>query len=161
MSLSILGIQENIEYCFREEINLDIFLIEDRQAKYIGPCMIEGIFVLQNRNIKVQAVCKQEVEFLCDRCLDVTKKCFEFEFECIYSEEEGEYRYSNSVVDLKDKVQEEFVILLPIQILCNDNCKGLCSSCGANLNHKECNCEVKNDIDESNPFSILMNKDFN
>jgi uncharacterized protein len=29
---------------------------------------------------------------------------------------------------------------LPIQVLCDPNCRGLCSQCGANLNEGDCGC---------------------
>lgn len=161
MSLNILGKQENIAYYFVEDLNLDVSLLDERDAKYDGPCSVEGTLVLKNRKVFINAVCRQIVSFLCDRCLDPAKKEFVFDFECTYQEKEGEYLYSNSIVDLTEKVQEEFVVSLPIQMLCKEECKGLCSSCGENLNHKQCDCEKKIDIDENNPFSILMNKDFN
>jgi uncharacterized protein len=32
---------------------------------------------------------------------------------------------------------------VPTQVLCRDDCKGLCAKCGANLNLADCDCEDK------------------
>ncbi len=38
-------------------------------------------------------------------------------------------------------VADEIMIHWPIRVLCKDECKGLCSRCGANLNINTCDCE--------------------
>jgi uncharacterized protein len=33
------------------------------------------------------------------------------------------------------------LLSLPMKVICQSDCRGLCPSCGANLNHEECRCE--------------------
>lgn len=40
----------------------------------------------------------------------------------------------DDVVDLRSWARDALALALPTQILCSDDCKGLCSTCGANLN---------------------------
>ena len=49
--------------------------------------------------------------------------------------------FSGGIIELKDSVQEQLVLALPVKPLCRESCKGLCSNCGANLNNVKCDCE--------------------
>lgn len=40
-----------------------------------------------------------------------------------------------------DLVTEDIWLAIPARFLCKDDCKGLCSQCGADLNETECNCK--------------------
>lgn len=89
---------------------------------------------------------------VCDRCADELKKDFSFNVSKIVVEqlqnENDDDNYivvDNRVLDLSELVNEEVSLSLPAKILCKDECKGLCSQCGANLNVSKCNC--KTDID--------------
>jgi uncharacterized protein len=42
-------------------------------------------------------------------------------------------------------VCEDIVFSLPLRFLCDEECKGLCSRCGKNLNDGPCDC--KKEID--------------
>ena len=44
-------------------------------------------------------------------------------------------------IDADALLKKELMGLVPIQILCRDDCKGLCKVCGTNLNHGTCNCD--------------------
>jgi uncharacterized protein len=45
-------------------------------------------------------------------------------------------------VDLSDHVRSELLVIVPLKPLCGSGCKGLCPSCGANLNEAPCSCEA-------------------
>jgi uncharacterized protein len=42
---------------------------------------------------------------------------------------------------LGDMFREQVMLLLPMRNLCKQDCKGLCSICGANLNKESCQCK--------------------
>lgn len=44
-------------------------------------------------------------------------------------------------VDLSDHLRSELLVLIPLKPLCKDDCKGLCPTCGVNLNLTACSCE--------------------
>jgi len=44
-------------------------------------------------------------------------------------------------IDLTGLVRECIVLDYPVYILCSEDCKGLCPSCGADLNKKNCKCK--------------------
>lgn len=43
-------------------------------------------------------------------------------------------------IEVKDIVEEQVWLNIPMKPLCHDRCKGLCSICGADLNLGECGC---------------------
>lgn len=42
--------------------------------------------------------------------------------------------------DIFPRVRETVILELPIRFLCDEDCKGLCPRCGANLNEGSCDC---------------------
>jgi hypothetical protein len=44
-------------------------------------------------------------------------------------------------IELRDIVEEQMWLNIPIKPLCQDSCKGLCTICGADLNSGECGCD--------------------
>ena len=52
---------------------------------------------------------------------------------------------SNHILDLTEAVRQYVIINLPMKPLCRQDCAGLCSNCGANLNDGECACSAQID----------------
>src|SRR6267378_2761104 len=43
---------------------------------------------------------------------------------------------------LEPVLKEQVLLSLPMKVICQSDCRGLCPTCGANLNHEECRCET-------------------
>jgi uncharacterized protein len=48
--------------------------------------------------------------------------------------------YSTEEIDLAPLIKEQVMLALPTRPLCHENCRGLCSSCGIDLNQETCAC---------------------
>jgi uncharacterized protein len=59
---------------------------------------------------------------------------------------------SHEYIDLSDVLTEQLQLQVPFQPLCNENCKGICSKCGTDLNLGRCACSK---IHTTSPFSVL------
>jgi uncharacterized protein len=46
-----------------------------------------------------------------------------------------------NVLDLRPSVREQWLVAVPPFVQCRDECKGLCPTCGADLNAGACACE--------------------
>ena len=92
----------------------------------------------------------------CSRCLQDARLHVDREMEASFLKaledaEEGEAEldegdldtdyYSGDSIDLRAVLTEQVLLDLPMKILCSDDCKGLCSQCGADLNGDDCGCE--------------------
>ena len=53
---------------------------------------------------------------------------------------------TGDVLNLMDVLGEELELAIPVKPLCKDDCKGICSRCGAALNVEECHCEPETDV---------------
>lgn len=86
----------------------------------------------------------------CNRCMDDVindvKTDFTKEFKTSAkegSDEEHEY-LKGVVLDLEKMVLDEVYMNVPMKVLCDEDCQGICKSCGGNLNHTVCDCEDDN-----------------
>lgn len=53
---------------------------------------------------------------------------------------EESYRLEGDELELNEMVNDQIILSLPIRRLCREDCRGVCPSCGADLNREECGC---------------------
>lgn len=58
-------------------------------------------------------------------------------------DELDENTYRGEEIDVAEVLNEQILMERPYVILCSEDCKGLCPSCGANRNESPCNCEAQ------------------
>src|SRR4051812_22639991 len=98
---------------------------------------------------------RTRLELPCSRCLEPFSWPVDAEFDLRYQPHsqntgEGEREveeddlttafYDNDEIDLGQLMQEQLYLSLPMKPLCSDACKGLCPTCGTNLNRGACDC---------------------
>ena len=80
----------------------------------------------------------------CSRCLDSIEIRVATEFTELYAFDERSLTEShlllpkNHQIDLAPLIREYLILDMPISTLCKADCKGLCSVCGVNHNHEDC-----------------------
>jgi uncharacterized protein len=62
--------------------------------------------------------------------------------EGLRSDELGLSYYSTEEIDLAPLIKEQVLLALPTRPLCAEECRGLCSGCGVNLNDEKCVCDA-------------------
>ena len=87
----------------------------------------------------------------CGRCLKKSELEVVNNDLCLHIEKPGQ-----GELDISEELLEEISIDLPSNILCSEKCKGLCPSCGQNLNSNTCNCTLDT-IEEENIWGELDN----
>ena len=75
---------------------------------------------------------------VCDRCGAPFDLPYKVPFECLLAE-------INGSVDLSELARETFILNMPSKTLCREDCRGLCSGCGVNLNYEKCRCKKEVD----------------
>jgi uncharacterized protein len=61
--------------------------------------------------------------------------------------DDEEYVYfqgSDFRVDITEPIRQVLILAVPLKPLCAETCRGLCASCGANLNETGCDCKRDN-----------------
>lgn len=51
--------------------------------------------------------------------------------------------YRDDIIDLGQALKDELILSLPVRVLCNESCRGLCANCGINRNEASCSCEER------------------
>jgi uncharacterized protein len=51
--------------------------------------------------------------------------------------------YKDETLDLGEIIRQNIISAFPIKPLCNSDCKGLCGTCGENLNKSQCDCSTE------------------
>lgn len=87
----------------------------------------------------------------CDRCLTDVPTKIELSFEKNVNtdlengEDDGESDEANYIdgyhLDVEQLLYNEILVGWPMKVLCSEDCKGICSVCGQNLNEGSCDCE--------------------
>ena len=101
--------------------------------------------------VKVTGSTDVVMELVCDRCLEEFERTFHIDIDTVIDTsvldsdkvdviDELSY-FEDCNIDMDALLKKELMGLVPIQILCRDDCKGLCKVCGTNLNHGTCNCD--------------------
>ena len=129
--------------------------------EYTAPVTLSGTYMLADETVIVRGVARAEITSPCARCLKPTVTTVEAEVEEAFFRdvdgtlevEEDQYKYSGHVLELDDAVRTALLLELPSRVLCREDCKGLCSQCGQDLNINECSCQK--DLTHRNPFSAL------
>jgi len=91
----------------------------------------------------------------CDRCLEPASLLIDSGFDLCYRPaemeitgdevelDEGEAEmgfYEGDGLDLADVLREFILLQVPMQIVCREDCKGICPLCGENRNTAACEC---------------------
>lgn len=89
---------------------------------------------------------------VCDRCMSPVIIPVSFDFESIVKVDDDSVVSidsdavlidSSNELDVKELVINLLLMNLPMKTLCKQDCKGLCPTCGADLNLGGCGCEKK------------------
>ena len=159
LQLDISSLKENkgksIEFRF-EEIFAPLELGGEIIA-FSKPVIIKGTATNVESGILVECSIETEVTVNCNRCLQPVHFSMHLGVIEEFLEEKAESRqdkasekdyntYKGSILDIRNVIEENILLNVPMKTLCSDACKGICSICGADLNVSECSC-IHEDID--------------
>ena len=107
------------------------------------------------RDLRLQGDLATTLELPCARCLDPVRQDVARTFDLLYrplgtdagneelsvtaAEAEIGY-YQGEGVLLEDALREQVLLSVPLKVICREDCKGLCPSCGKNRNTDPCSC---------------------
>ncbi len=115
------------------------------------PVSLKGVLLNIGGSLELSLTAEAVLECFCDRCLEAFEKPLECSFEEILKKEDiscedenpdAIYFQGNSI-ELDEIVLNNVILSLPIKNLCSEDCKGLCPSCGQNLNMGKCSCDTR------------------
>lgn len=125
-------------------------LFKDRQdVVTFGKAQVDLEAVWSDGIVEVSGSVQVPVELACSRCLQPVKELVDAPFQEWFAQQSAaipEDKTDDVIVVSEDPLnllpylEETVALSLPFVIYCEEDCKGLCSQCGANLNEGECGC---------------------
>jgi uncharacterized protein len=110
-----------------------------------------------DQGVLVSASLESEVACTCSRCLDEYAQAVEIEMQeealpatdppagsrpgCFERQDDGPMIDEFQILDLSDAVRQYAALSVPMKPVCRLDCKGLCATCGTNLNWSPCRCD--------------------
>lgn len=117
------------------------------------PVSIEGQVENKAGVLILTATLKTVLHCVCDRCATAYLQNYHQQVEAIlvselaHQENEDDWTFllQGSDADLEDIMNTAFILNLDSKMLCSPDCKGLCGTCGKNLNEGPCDCKKELD----------------
>lgn len=139
----------------------------------VAPVTLDGRILKDRDRFRMIGTMSTVLELSCSRCLEPFRLPVNAAFDVRYlpqSENTGDERevgeddlsvsfYRDESIDLGQLLDEQFYLALPMKPLCRDDCKGLCPSCGANMNVETCGCQARWDDPRLAGLKALMSRD--
>ncbi len=116
-------------------------------------------FYMQGDNVFVRGKLSGWIELACSRCVGPVRVALEEKLAVSFlpkarvpDQDVGDetdvsaddidlYPYTGEELDLTTLIREQIIMAVPYAPLCGQDCKGLCTVCGADLNEKDCGCD--------------------
>ncbi|CCZ33014.1 putative uncharacterized protein [Firmicutes bacterium CAG:646] len=143
------GMQQNVEM-IPEGDKFSCKLGEFSYAEKF-PVML-SIVHTNDQVLKITGEGRVSIWIPCSRCLESVLHTFSIQIE-----EEADMKLTDQeriealdessfiqdkVLDTEKLLHNEILIRWPMRVLCKEDCKGICSRCGANLNQGSCDCDT-------------------
>jgi len=121
-----------------------------------APLVVKVTVSREDKRYVIHGRLAGKIRLVCDRCLDTYTFALGRDFRLSLSppvnlesaRDETELKKEDLAVgfieaekiDLDDIIREQIYLSLPIKLLCESACAGLCRVCGVNLNRETCKC---------------------
>jgi uncharacterized protein len=116
--------------------------------------------MLTGDGILAQGDLSAELTLPCSRCLEPVAVPIDVELEEVFTptidvitgqaiklEEDDRALWidEHHILDLSEVLRQDVLVAVPMHPVCREDCRGLCSTCGQNLNEGSCNCAPEPD----------------
>ena len=131
-------------------------VLDDEQARLTMPPEVRGRVVREGREVRLRGSIRARAEVECDRCLKTIEVPVETKFDVAFIPSADYERdethelleedlnlsvFEGEEIDVDELVREQVLLALPSRVLCREDCKGLCPTCGVDRNTETCACE--------------------
>lgn len=139
-----------------EKIDLDLSFDFSKEEfdgvfPFTTPVLLKGEITNKADIVRLNAAARFDLSAFCDRCAAGFTKSFSVPVEHILVSKLNEEDNDEFIVvppeglDIERLTLEDIYLYLPSKLLCREDCKGVCPSCGADLNKGDCGCKKEVD----------------
>jgi uncharacterized protein len=126
---------------FHREVVMDGVAVAGSRMPEKAPVVVDVVVESMADSLTASGTAAAPWVGTCRRCLRDIEGTAVADFREIYERNpvEGEtWPLKGEQADLGEMVREEVVLSLPLAPLCQDDCQGLCTECGADRNEVDC-----------------------
>lgn len=150
MKLTDLDHRKGEPLPFRLTLDADELKTRHQEIRGLTPVKTEGEAVKLGNLYYVKGDMNADVDFVCARCLKPFTEhvaipfaeTFAHEDSLVELDEESDiHPLTGEEIELDPLLEEDFLLAMPMFPLCEEDCKGLCPTCGVNRNERPCSCK--------------------
>lgn len=148
ISVAELLKHDNSEEKISLDLDLSSFSFSPMSVHFAEPLKVVGKMKHAGGVIMLEAEVEGNYTCVCDRCGVDTTHSIKFSVSenyvraaTVFQDDEDAVRFEGYEIDLAQTVSEFAFSALPTKHLCKEDCKGLCTVCGKNLNMESCTCK--------------------
>ena len=137
-----------------DELNQRLGTGATHEFRLAQPLDVDVRYYRAGEEIYFDGSCTTAMEATCARCLETFTLPLATPFEFVltrapklentqelHTDDLALSFYEGDEIDLGPLVGEQAILALPTRAVCREDCKGLCPSCGTNLNDETCACK--------------------
>lgn len=128
----------------------------DEEVSLVSPVKAHLELTKAHSEIIVTGNVSAEMELECSRCLRKYRGFINETVNVVYhplaeigtdrhelkNDEMDMGFYKDEELDLRELIREQVMLNIQMKPLCDENCKGICSQCGTDLNTGTCSCQT-------------------
>lgn len=150
------------EIPFSGEISLPDTEVLGEAVSYPAAALT-GVYSSVGNAIVLRGEIKFSAAARCARCLQPGENAYVTSFDASFILEEDPenpdlYVYDGAWIDPMQMAADAALLALPMQLLCRDDCRGLCPVCGADRNETPCACQAEGQTSLSALKQLLAEK---
>ena len=144
-------------YPFEATADIEPMTVLDDPVRFTD-VRLSGTMTGTGEAVRVSATVEADVESRCALCLEPVTKHLSAEIDALFAREPDpddpdQFLLDGYKIETDDVAREALLLELPMRFVCSEDCKGICPSCGTNLNIAPCTCQEGGE--RQNPFSAL------
>jgi uncharacterized protein len=127
----------------------------DQEYVVTDPVVLVMTIHKDKERFRLAGVVRTTLELACSRCVEPYALSVEQAFDLRYvpQKDAGDFVereidaddmsvafYEEDAIDVRQLIEEQLYLALPMKPLCRPECRGLCGTCGKNLNQDVCGC---------------------
>ena len=136
MKIDVVRLKEGEVENFQESLTPVDFDLGTSEVRYKGNINLSSDVKKDMQVICAETRISATAEFTCSRCLKEFDQKIEKDFNMQYPLDKSKHS-----IDITKDIREEIILGYPVKFLCKDDCRGLCTKCGKDLNSGDCNCK--------------------
>ena len=161
VDISTILAETGTSLSLEDSVSVDTLVVGAEEFRFLAPPAFTVEFVNRGAGVSLSGEVKARVEVACSRCLEPFELDLVGEVEALFVSTgmEGEFPEEQDVVpieggsvDLWPYLQAALALSAPFAPLHDPDCRGICATCGQNLNERTCDCL---DVESDSPFAVL------